>query len=90
MTRTFIPEYTLAETRCTSGKAFLQLWVRPLITIYAGVYRSITLKGDQHKKQRKMMNPVFSINYMREQSQNTIISNFQNAAYSYSYSSVIL
>jgi len=66
MTRRFTPEYTLVGTRSTSGKASLQHWVRFHINIYAGVRRFIALKGDQHKKQRKMMNPVFSINYMRE------------------------
>lgn len=34
--------------------------------VYFGEGLLATL-GDQHKKQRKMMNPVFSINYMREQ-----------------------
>lgn len=90
MIRRFTPEYTLVGTRSTSGKASSQLWVRFHINIYAGVHRFIALKGDQHKKQRKMMNPVFSINYMRELSKKTVILIFKSTTHFSSYSSTVL
>lgn len=58
-------------TRATSVKVFSQPWVGLLLLTTGFVLSHIT--GEQHRKQRKMMNPVFSINHMREMSEMVIV-----------------
>ena len=49
-------------------RAFSQLWVRYSSNWTSNASPIVTITGQQHRKQRKMLNPVFSINHMRDMS----------------------
>jgi hypothetical protein len=55
--------------------AFCRRWVRRMAFVHFTQNIKTIPEGERHRKQRKMLNPVFSIAHMREMSKDGFLAN---------------